>query len=94
MSEAAVLLAALHAELDVFAQRLAAGFDVAPARRARFEGMVAAALTQGIDSDELLDSCRRHLPAGAQLVLRDARTPQLDIWQRRAPVEPSTSALE
>jgi hypothetical protein len=90
MSETATLLAALHAELDIFAQRLAAGLDVAPARRARFEGMAAAALAQGLDSDALLESCRCHLPAGAQLTLRpDAHALQLDIWQRRAPVEPS-----
>lgn len=91
MSES-VVLAALNAELAVFAQRIAAGLDVAPARRARFEGMVAAALAQGVDSQALLESCRDHLPAGAQLVLHDAHAPRLDIWQRRAPVEPSTSA--
>jgi hypothetical protein len=92
MSEASPLLAALHAELDTFTQRLAAGLDVAPARRARFEGMAAAALAQGIDSQVLLESCRRHLPAGAQLALcADGHTLQLDIWQRRAPVEPSTA---
>lgn len=90
MSEAAVLLTALQAELDVFAQRLAAGFDVAPARRARFEGMAAAALAQGIDSEVLLESCRGHLPAGARLVVEAEHAPRLDIWQRRAPVEPST----
>lgn len=90
MSEAAVL-AALNTELAVFAQRIAAGLDVAPARRARFEGMMAAALAQGIDSEILLESCSHHLPADAQLVLRDARMPQLDIWQRRAPVEPSAA---
>jgi hypothetical protein len=88
MSEMAALLAALNAELAVFAQRLGAGLDVAPARRARFEGMVAAVLAQGFDSEALLQSCRDHLPAGAQLVLSDAHAPHLDIWQRRAPVEP------
>jgi GTP cyclohydrolase III len=90
MSEAAVLLTALQAELDVFTQRLAAGFDVAPARRARFEGMAAAALALGIDSEVLLQSCRDHLPVDAQLVVEAGHAPRLDIWQQRAPVEPST----
>lgn len=89
MSDAAVLLTALQAELDVFTQRLGAGFDVAPARRARFEGMVAAVLALGTDRDELLESCRGHLPADARLMVENGQAPRLDIWQRRAPVEPT-----
>jgi hypothetical protein len=85
------LLAALHGELDKFAQRLAAGLDVTPAHRARFEGMTTAALALGMDGRALLESCRPHLPDGARLVLRpDANGLQLDLWQRRAPVEPSS----
>ena len=80
------LLAALHAELDCFTQRLATGFDVAPARRGRCEGMIAAALELGVDGQVLLESCRAHLPADAHLELEPVR---LDLWQRRAPVEPS-----
>jgi hypothetical protein len=90
-SELAGLLDALNAELDVFAQRIDAGLDIAPARRARFEGMTAAALALGMESDALLAACREHLPNGAQLMFRPGmRALQLDIWQRRAPVEPST----
>lgn len=80
------LLVALHAELDDLAQRLAAGRDVSPTRRARVEGMMIAALNLGVDRQILLESCRPHLPANAHLELQPVR---LDLWQRRAPVEPS-----
>lgn len=88
----APLLAAIETELKELAQRAEEGFDIAPARRARIEGMAAAALAQGADAQQLMASCRRVLPADASVILAaDTRALQIDIWQRRAPVVPTTS---
>lgn len=89
MSDA--LLAAIEAELDALARDASAGFDIAPARRARVEGMATAALRHGSDAEQLVERCRRVLPADSNVVFDEAaQTLRLDIWQRRAPVEPTT----
>lgn len=86
------LLAAIDTELDIIAQRLAAGFDVAPAQRLRLEGLTAAALLAGEDAQTLLQFCRQRLPATAAVQLTaNAQALQFDVWQRRAPVYPTTS---
>lgn len=86
------LLEEIGAELAAITQQVNDGFDVAPARRARVEGMAAAALTSGLDAQQLLEFCRLRLPADAQVILQsDRRALQLDVWQRRAPVYTTTA---
>lgn len=89
MSDADVLLRTLGVELETAAQRTRAGFDIAPSRRARLEALAGAALALGIDGQELLLFCRQRLPSDAEVELHGDAV-QIDIWQRRAPVEPTT----
>lgn len=85
------LVAAIEAELEAMARQACDGFDIAPARRARVEGMAIAALSLGADGKALLAACARLLPAGASATLEEGgRALRIDIWQRRAPVEPTT----
>lgn len=65
--------------------------DVAPARRLQLEGFIAAAHADGVGLDELLQFCTRIAPPNCAIRI-DARqkTLQIDCWQQRAPVYPST----
>lgn len=87
-----LLLDTIGLELEAIVRQLAAGFDAAPAQRLRLEGLTAAALVAGIDAQTLLAFCRQRLPADADVRLTaDAAALQFELWQRRAPVYPTTS---
>jgi hypothetical protein len=89
MSEIADPLRILGVELDAAAQRSRSGFDIAPSRRARLEVLAGVALASGVDAQRLLSFCRRHLPVDAAVEL-SGESVRIDIWQRRAPVEPTS----
>jgi|GEM_PF-3458010 len=92
---AARCLARIEAELAEMARALSEGCDVAPARRARLEGMVAMALESGLcEADDLGGRAQRVLGDRGALHIAggDAhRAVRLLLWQRRAPVYPTTS---
>jgi hypothetical protein len=86
------LLAAIAAQLDTIVQQLAAGLDVAPAQRLQLEGLTAAGLLAGIDTEFLLEFCRQRIPANAAVQLNASGSAlQFDLWQVRAPVYPTTA---
>lgn len=90
--DAHALLTGIDEQLRTVARRVGEGFDIAPAQRARIEGMAAAALLQGVDTQRLLAVFRAALPQASHIELdAQARALRFDIWQRRAPVEPTTS---
>lgn len=85
---------AIDAELDDLVRQLRAGFDVAPARCARLEGAIAAAIAAGLVPAAIL---HRHVrdrlqgcPAIAEVGADGAL--MLHLRQRRAPVYPSAPA--
>lgn len=82
-------LVALQEQLQVIAQQLRAGKDVAPAQRLRLEGIAAALIANGVDIDVLEQMCIS-AGAGAITVMRDGNRLHFDCWQQRAPVYPTT----
>lgn len=76
-------------------QQVEAGQDVAPLERGRLEGLLTALLITGSETPErIADWCRPLLPPASQISIvskRGTLCVQLDIWQQRAPVTPSTS---
>lgn len=86
------LLAMIAVQLDDDVQQLSAGFDLAPARRLALESLTAACLAAGTTVETLLQFCRERLPADTAVYLNaDGSALQFDLWQRRAPVYPSTN---
>jgi hypothetical protein len=76
----------LEAELAAMAAQLRVGMDVAPGRRARFDGVLQHLLSQGLCTQaELL----QRLGADGCVQVTDDRV-EFALWQRRAPVVPST----
>ena len=86
-------LAQIERELHDCADELRAGRDVAPARRARLEGAIAAVIAANdVDVDAVMRQLRALLPAGCAIVIEpDIGAVSLQLWQRRAPVYPSTA---
>jgi hypothetical protein len=83
--------AALERELQACADEVRAGRDIAPSRRARLEGAIAAAMVADGNAETLLQRLRDLLPEdGAIAVEADTGHVRLQLWQRRAPVYPST----
>ena len=92
------LLNAIATELDDGIRQLSAGFDMAPARRSGLEALTMVCLQSGMAAEELLQFCRQRLSVDAAVYLKadvylnaDGKALQFDLWQRRAPVYPSTS---
>lgn len=86
-------LPAIERELAGMARALDDGCDVAPARRARLEGAIAIAIDTGwIRVDALRERARTLLGQDALVIEAgpDGCNVQLMVWQRRAPVRPST----
>lgn len=89
------LLTFVRKQLLNAADALAAGNDVAPAKRFQIEALLEQILNDGNHS--LIDVCgeiEACLPHGAALVVRDSAgfaQVTLQLWQRRAPVVPSTA---
>jgi hypothetical protein len=81
----------IDAELNSLFAQLGQDLDIAPAQRFRLEGLLAAARADGAVLDELLQFCRRNAPPNCEIRVNPQRQSlQLDFWQRRAPVYPST----
>ncbi len=81
----------IDAELNPLFAQLGQGFDIAPARRFQLEGLLAAARADGAGLDELLQFCRRNAPSNCEMRIDPQRQSlQLNFWQQRAPVYPST----
>jgi hypothetical protein len=83
----------IEQELSALTQSLQAGRDVAPARRARQEGLLAAALAAGAATPAALrQHIQARLPAGSCVDIADnGGAVRLHVWQKRAPVHPSTA---
>lgn len=87
--------ARIEAELQAMAAALRAGNDVAPARRAQLEGAIALALDAGWIDDARVEAWARDdlRECGALDIERRQAfwVVRLLLWQRRAPVSPTTS---
>lgn len=80
----------VSAELKAMTDALAAGFDVAPARRLHLEGALETGLRAGWLSEQEADAlCAAALPAPHGALIEAGRV-QLLLWQERAPVWPTT----
>lgn len=91
-NEIGYLLDEIAAQLDAIVQQLGDGLDVAPTRRLQLEGLTAASLAAGIDAEALLQFCRAHLPGDAAVsLIANGSALQFELWQRRAPVYPTTN---
>lgn len=91
MTDSARWFALIDAQLRDLWLKLERNVDIAPAQRLQLEGFIAAAHADGVDLDELLKFCARHAPPNCAIRIDAQRkTLQLDCWQQRAPVYPST----
>jgi hypothetical protein len=80
----------VEARLREAARQIEAGADLAPARRHRIEGMLELLLADGgFSREEIAARCAAILPAEGVVRIAEDRV-VLDLWQRRAPVHPST----
>ena len=80
----------ISAELKAMTAALAAGLDVAPARRLHLEGALEAGLRAGWWSEqEARALCAAALPAPHAALIEAGRV-ELLLWQERAPVWPTT----
>lgn len=80
---------------ELVALRLACeeGRDIAPGDLRRLEGRLETLLAGTSQADQLASSWRERLPERARLVVEHGDTGpvvRLDLWQRRAPVVPTT----
>lgn len=90
----AALRARIDAESGALVRAVCAGRDTAPARRARLEGLIAAAVAAGVPPAVLRQQLCAQLPPGSSVVIEDDTdgvAVRLHLWQRRAPVRPSTA---
>lgn len=89
------LLALVKAQLLSVSDELAAGNDVAPATRFQLEALIEQALDcRDVWSVDVLAEIEAMLPAGSELIIgNDSGLAQvaLQLWQRRAPVVPTTA---
>jgi hypothetical protein len=80
----------VEARLRDAVQQIEAGADLAPAQRYRIEGMLELLLAEGTCSgEEIAARCAAILPVNTGVRVVEQRV-ALDLWQRRAPVHPST----
>lgn len=83
--------ALVEQRLRQLAQQLAAGNDVAPAQRYRLEGMLEVLLLGEPEAaTALAERCAELLPPPSSAQVVDGRV-ELQLWQRRAPVTPSST---
>ena len=90
MNDAA--MSVIETELYEMADRLRAGDDAAPGRRARLEGHMACLIRTGqVNGERLCEIANALLGDDGELWIETDGAPRLALWQRRAPVWPTTT---
>jgi hypothetical protein len=91
MTDSARWFALIEAQLHELKSKLERNIDIAPAQRLQLEGFIAAAHADGVELDELLRFCARQMPPNCVTRIDEQhKALQIDCWQQRAPVYPST----
>lgn len=83
-------MSVIETELRAMAEALRCGGDVAPGHRARLEGLMAFSISTGqVDGEHLCEMAKILLGDCGEVWIEGV--PRLTLWQRRAPVSPTTT---